>query len=334
MGKETRRKLLTVDAEDAVPELSVVAGTAVAKPAGREWLANTSGRTKEPHAPVKDLQNLASRFGQTMRGETVVEIETDLIDPSFISDRLEITTAEIAELADMIREKGQMVPILVRTNPKDEARYQIAFGHRRWRAAKLLGIKVKAVVRELTDIDLVVAQGQENNARSDLSFIEKARFATKLEDSGFSRKIIGAAVGVHDTGLSTMIGTYRKLPEQIVDAIGKAPNVGRPRWTKLQQAFADPATIERVYALAGTPEFQQLQSEARFSAAFAEATKRNSREAKTAEDWLDPIGRKLIVIDRREKKSSVHFDTSVDAGFADYVVSKLNDLYRSYATEK
>lgn len=333
MGKETRRKLLTIDAEDTVPELAVVAGTAIAKSAPREWMANAAGHVKEPHAPVKDLQNLAARYGQTMRGETIVELDTDLIDPSFVSDRLEITDAEIAELANLISEKGQLVPILVRTNPSDESRYQIAFGHRRWRAAKRLGVKVKAVIRELTDVDLIVAQGQENNARSDLSFIEKARFAAKLDDAGFSRKIIGAAVGVHDTDLSTMIGTYKKIPTDIVEIIGKAPGVGRPRWSKLQQALADQSAISRVQTLAATPDFQQLKSEDRFAAALAEASKQ-APAAKTTEDWMDPAGRRLIVIDRREKRSSVHFDNSMDAGFADYVVAKLNELYRSYSAER
>ncbi len=84
-------------------------------------------------------------------------------------------------LVEAIREQGQQVPILVRPHPDRPGRYQVAFGHRRLRAVAEIGIPVRAVVRDLTDEQLVVAQGQENNERRDLSYIEKARFAQKLQ---------------------------------------------------------------------------------------------------------------------------------------------------------
>ena len=57
----------------------------------------------------------------------------------------------------------------------------IVFGHRRARVARDLGINVRAVVKPLADIEHVIAQGQENTARADLSFIEKSLFARKLD---------------------------------------------------------------------------------------------------------------------------------------------------------
>ncbi len=330
-----RRNILSVDIEDEAPQLSVVGGVEHSAPEAKtEWIVGAAAQVrKEPHAPVKDLQNLASRFSQSLRGESVVELDPALIDPSFVSDRLEITDAEISDLAEQIRERGQIVPILVRLNPTDDTRYQIAYGHRRWRAAKALGIKVKAVVKDLTDEDLIVAQGEENNARSDLTFIERARFATILEDRGFGRPVISEAVAIHQTDLSTMIHLFRRLPPAVVEAIGKAPNIGRPRWTQLQKALADQQAIDRVEALAKTQPFLQLQSEARFAAALQEASNRGQGPAKSSEDWVDPRGRKLVVIDRAVKKSSVHFDTAADAGFAEYVVSQLNDLYTAYRSK-
>ncbi|WP_164125936.1 ParB/RepB/Spo0J family partition protein, partial [Stenotrophomonas maltophilia] len=67
-----------------------------------------------------------------------------------------------AAFRDLIRQHGQNVPILVRPKPGDTEGYEVAFGHRRLRAARELGIKVRAVVRSLTDEQLVIAQGQEN----------------------------------------------------------------------------------------------------------------------------------------------------------------------------
>ena len=50
----------------------------------------------------------------------------------------------------------------------------VVFGHRRLRAAKQLGRNVRAVVKEMKDREHVITQGQENSARANLSFIEKA----------------------------------------------------------------------------------------------------------------------------------------------------------------
>ncbi|MFN6984441.1 MAG: plasmid partitioning protein RepB, partial [Rhizobium oryzihabitans] len=117
---------------------------------------------------------------QLAEGLTIVSLDPADIDPSFIPDRMPASEEADAGLVEAIREQGQQVPILVRPHPDFPGRYQVAFGHRRLRAVSSLGIPVKAVVRDLSDEQLVVAQGQENNERRDLTYIEKARFAQKL----------------------------------------------------------------------------------------------------------------------------------------------------------
>ncbi|MGO8658348.1 ParB/RepB/Spo0J family partition protein, partial [Rhizobium ruizarguesonis] len=82
---------------------------------------------------------------------------------------------------------------LVRPHPETKGRYQVAYGHRRLAAAREIGIRVRAVVRDLTDGQLVVSQGQENSARTNLSYIERALFASRLEERSFGRDVIMAA---------------------------------------------------------------------------------------------------------------------------------------------
>ncbi|PZR90888.1 MAG: plasmid partitioning protein RepB [Stutzerimonas stutzeri] len=321
-----RRSILQVESEDLAPSLAPVGSAPEPEPQGKvEWLAR-----KQPHGQVKDLQSLAARFGQSIRGESVVELDTEALDPSFVNDRMEVTDAEVAELANQIQLKGQVVPILVRPNPNDDSRYQIAYGHRRWRAAKALGIKVKAVVRDLTDEDLIVAQGQENNARSDLTYIEKARFAATLEDRGFGRAIISEAIAIHETDISTMIQIYQRLPTAVVEAIGKAPSIGRPRWLKLQKALSDEQALLRVETLIKTDAFNGLKSDERFSAVLQASKNSAAEPRKSVEDWVDPRGRLLAVIARSDKKDTIQFDKAIDAGFGEYVVEQLNALYAAY----
>src|ERR1700747_364829 len=108
---------------------------------------------------------------QISAGSRVVELDPGLLDNSFISDRLSATgDPDFNALLGSIKANGQLVPILVRPNPDPAKsdRFQVAYGHRRLRAAELLQIKVKAVIRQLSDEEMAVAQGKENSERRDL----------------------------------------------------------------------------------------------------------------------------------------------------------------------
>ena len=78
--------------------------------------------------------------------------------------------------------------------------------------------------RELSDAELVVAQGQENSARLDLSYIERALFAISIEDRGFDREVIMAALTIEKTQLSRLISIGRAIPIEVVQLIGPAPD--------------------------------------------------------------------------------------------------------------
>lgn len=174
-------------------------------------------------------------------GEHVVEIDPALIDPSFAQDRMAAFQPEGADAGFVraIEEQGQLVPVLLRRHKGIEGRYQPAYGRRRMAAASFLGRKVRAVVRDLNDEQLVVAQGQENEARNPLTFIEKCRFAATLERQGFSRKIMESALSVDKSDLSRMLQVIEAVPEEIVDWVGAAPEIGSPRWTALSGLMGD-----------------------------------------------------------------------------------------------
>ncbi|MDD2861353.1 MAG: plasmid partitioning protein RepB [Acidiphilium sp.] len=185
-------------------------------------------------AMAADLRNSKEKIET---GGLVVEISTDLIDPSFITDRIG-DGGDMEEFVRSIREHGQQTPILLRPHPELEGRYQIAFGHRRYRALKTLGLPVKAMVKALTDDQLVVAQGQENQSRLDLSYIERAIFAARLEARKFPRDVICSALHVDKTEISRMISVATVLPDDLVEFIGPAQKTGRRKWMDLAKNVA------------------------------------------------------------------------------------------------
>lgn len=131
-----------------------------------------------------------------------------MIDNAGLDDRLDEDPQSIEGLMASIREYGQQVPVLLRQSSRSEGRYDVVFGRRRVAAMRRLGMPVKAMVRSLNDRKLVVAQGQENSARKNLSFIEKANFAGQMVAAGYDRKLVcdGCAVDRQDGDLAHVVG--------------------------------------------------------------------------------------------------------------------------------
>ncbi|UPJ84951.1 plasmid partitioning protein RepB (plasmid) [Bradyrhizobium sp. 183] len=194
------------------------------------------------------------------------ELDPSSIDPSPFPDRLpDDSQVDFEALKKLIAEEGQKVPIQVRRHPNVSGRYQVVYGHRRWRAALDLGIKVKATVVALSDSELVVAQGIENAARQDLSWIERALFAWRMDQAGIKARGIRAALSVDDPELARLRAVCRAIPVEMIEAIGRAPKAGRPRWVALAAAIGeDSAALDRVRKTLSGDKVSALTSDDRF----------------------------------------------------------------------
>lgn len=201
------------------------------------------------------------------------QLSPDLIDPSPFPDRLpDDGEAGFDAFKLSIREQGQKVPILVRPHPQSSGRYQIVFGHRRWRAARDLGISLRAQVIDLNDAELALHQGIENSERQDLSWIERALFAMRMENEGIKPRDTKAALGIDDAEMARLRQVTRAVPEDIIAAIGRAPKAGRPRWVSLAAAIErDKPALERVRRTLSSDKV--LSSDERFRQALAAATR-------------------------------------------------------------
>ncbi|WP_353646520.1 plasmid partitioning protein RepB [Mesorhizobium sp. WSM2239] len=296
-------------------------------------------RPLRPASPVgaisQSLENINSRAHRAeeierklAEGHTIVELEPDLVDGSFVPDRLEVDPDDASSLVAQIREHGQQVPILVRPNPELEGRYQVAYGHRRLAAAKELGRKVRAVVRNLTDEQLIVSQGQENNARTDLSFIERSFFAARLEDKGFSRDTIMASLGVDKAALSRMIALIRRLPPELIEAVGPSPAFGRQRWAELADLLDEKGKRAKALKLIGDQDFSTQKSDARFQAVYD--LLKVQRQKPQTEAWKASDGTRPVRIVETEEKVSIVFDKIVEPEFGPFVRQRLQGLYDEF----
>lgn len=264
-------------------------------------------------------------------GVAIVELDPAMIDSSPVTDRFADTDKSSFEaLKASIGANGQEVPILVRRHPNSIGRYQAAYGHRRLRALRELGRPIKAIVRNLSDRELAIAQGIENSARQDLTFIERAVFAMRLEDAGHDRSVIQEALSIDRAEASKLVSVARTIPIDLIEAIGRAPKVGRGRW----QAFADilraEGSFERVHQEITRPGFAENDSDTRFLIVLSAVTK-VLESAKDTFLWVrTPAGHPVARVANSENEVRVFLDRKANAGFATYLLDQLPDLFEKY----
>jgi len=267
-------------------------------------------------------------------GAAVIEIAPDRLDPSFIADRLPDEGPDYRMLVAAIRESGQRSPILVRPHPEVAERYQIVFGHRRARALAELGRPVRAVVQSIADDELVVIQGQENSARTDLSYIERALFALGLERRGFDRTVIMAALSMEKTQLSRLLSIAHAIPEALARAIGPAPKAGRPRWAALADRLGRIKNRASLDALLASAAFRAADSDARFARVFAALAPDRGAPKQRISVVKGEDGRRIATIAREVGQLSIVVSARDAPDFGDYLAARIGEIHRAFRDGK
>jgi ParB family chromosome partitioning protein len=127
-------------------------------------------------------RGLASLIGEISQAEPALPAEgeqrlipIDQLRAGGFNPRKDFRDEDLAELAESIRAKGLVQPIIVRRDPRGVGAYEIVAGERRWRASQKAGLHtVPVIVRDLTDKEVLELAIIENVQRTDLNAIEEA----------------------------------------------------------------------------------------------------------------------------------------------------------------
>lgn len=130
------------------------------------------------------------------------------------------TEADIDDLAASIREKGVLLPLLVRAAPNHPDHFQIVAGERRWRAAQKAGLRtVPVIVREMDDLEVLEVGIIENVQRADLNPIEEARgYKVLMDRFGRTQDALAQVVGKSRSHIANMLRLLG-LPEVVQDHV-------------------------------------------------------------------------------------------------------------------
>ena len=143
---------------------------------------------------------------------SITDIQKNTYQP-----RKEFDGEKLDELAQSIKENGVIQPIIVRQSPV--IGYEILAGERRYRASLLAGLRsIPAVIKKLSDQEMMVQSIIENLQRENLNPIEEARAYESLVEKGFTHAEIADKMGKSRPYISNSIRLL-SLPEQILSEV-------------------------------------------------------------------------------------------------------------------
>jgi ParB family chromosome partitioning protein len=151
----------------------------------------------------------------------IQEIDIDEIKPNERQPRKAFDEEKIKELAFSIKEHGVLQPVILR---KTKTGYELVAGERRWRAAKIAGIeKIPAIIKKITDAEVMQIALIENLQREDLNPVEEAMaYKTLMEEFGMTQEELAGRIG---KSRSHIANTVRLL--NLEDEIKEMINQGK-----------------------------------------------------------------------------------------------------------
>ena len=167
-------------------------------------------------------RGLASLIGEAPLGEGPIPIQgeqrllsIDQLHPSGRNPRRGFGDHELIELADSIRQKGLLQPIIARPD-RQRGGFEIVAGERRWRAAQKAAVHtVPVIVRELSDREAAEFALIENVQRTDLNPIEEATgYSELIEKFGYTQEQVAEVIGKSRSHLANTLRLLR-LPATV-----------------------------------------------------------------------------------------------------------------------
>jgi len=143
----------------------------------------------------------------TIKNSSETTISIAKLRPSPLQPRRVFDKNSINELAESIKSKGLIQPILVRPSNTNEGEYEIIAGERRWRAAKLANLnEVPILIKNITDESALAMSLIENIQRENLNSIEEAKGIQKLIDEfGMTHESASEILGKSRTTVTNLL---------------------------------------------------------------------------------------------------------------------------------
>ncbi|MBU2889677.1 ParB/RepB/Spo0J family partition protein [Celeribacter halophilus] len=167
-------------------------------------------------APETSGENTST--DEPRRADMMVPIEQIVPNPD--QPRRTFDQSALDELADSIREKGVIQPLIVRESPRKAGEYEIVAGERRWRASQIARLhELPVLIREYSDTEVLEVAIIENIQRSDLNAIEEAAgYQQLMERFGHTQEKLSDALGKSRSHIANLMRLLN-LPDDVKDLV-------------------------------------------------------------------------------------------------------------------
>ncbi len=147
-------------------------------------------------------------------------IPIESIHPNPDQPRRRFDEKDLTDLANSIREKGVIQPLILRPLPGRSGEYQIVAGERRWRAAQMAERhELPAIIRELSDAEVIELAIIENIQRADLNALEEALgYRQLMERFGHTQEKLAEALGKSRSHIANLLRLLT-LPEPVQEMV-------------------------------------------------------------------------------------------------------------------
>lgn len=159
-------------------------------------------------------------FSEMNQGEHTKTVAIAHLHPGKYQPRHAFAMDELTNLADSIRAKGILQPLLVRPHPQRIGEFEIIAGERRWRAAQLAQVhEVPVIVRDFNDRETLEVALIENLQRQDLSPLEEADGYQRLMDEfNHTQEALASALGKSRSHVANMLRLLT-LPQAVKEML-------------------------------------------------------------------------------------------------------------------
>lgn len=152
-------------------------------------------------------------------GGQAADLDINRLEPNRDQPRRSFDPESLKDLADSIRDQGVITPLIVTPSERPD-HYTIVAGERRWRAARIAGLRsVPAIVRELTREDVQRQALIDNVVRQDLNALEEAQAYDRLiKEFGMTQETLASALGRSRPAIANTLRLLN-LPDSLQDLI-------------------------------------------------------------------------------------------------------------------
>lgn len=167
----------------------------------------------------KSLEDLIQSFESKKGTEEIVNVAINKIKTNPYQARISFNDEKLNELAQSIKQKGLIQPIILKpSNTPDE--YLLIAGERRYRAAKLAGLEfIPSIIRDVSEEEVALLSLIENLQRQDLNPIEEAKaYKNILEKFNITQEELSKVIGKDRSVIANSIRLL-SLPQQVIDLL-------------------------------------------------------------------------------------------------------------------